>query len=113
MGTRNGRFSAFGAYSAAMRAWWLLLAVLAGCSPEVPPRRIESAAAAEVRTRTFHVGPREITILEIPVQSGRRVEFMRCILVTSDRGESMHCPGETEAVDVPPDVDVPGPADRF
>lgn len=68
-----------------------------GCSQEPPPRRFESAAAAQVQTRTFRFGDAQLIVIDIPVQSGRRVEFARCFVWRSEKSDALHCPAETDA----------------
>lgn len=94
---------------------WLVCAcvVLAGCSQEPPPRRFDSASSYRPSSQSFRFGDGTLTVLEVPLQAGRRVEFQRCFLWKSENAESLQCPGETEAAPMRLPDDPPGVAERY
>jgi hypothetical protein len=90
------------------------LLVLVGCSQqEPPPRRYEPASSYRPSSQSFRFAEGTLTVLEVPLQEGRRVEFQRCFLWRSDRSESLHCQDDTDAAPMRLPDDPPGPAERY
>lgn len=75
------------------------LLVLAGCSgssvADSPPvRKAESAAALQAQSRSFRVASGELVVIEVPLQSGRRVVWQRCF-VWRGASETLTCPSDS------------------
>jgi hypothetical protein len=94
---------------------WLafLCLVLMGCSQEPPPRRFESASSYRPNSQSFRFEGGSLTVLEVPLQEGRRVEFQRCFLWRSERSESLHCLTDTEPAPIRVPDDPRGPSERY
>jgi hypothetical protein len=92
----------------------LVCVVLVGCSQQEPPvRRYEPASAVKPSSQSFRFGDGTLTVLQVPLQEGRRVEMQRCFLWRSERSESLHCSQDTEAAPLRLPDDPPGAADRY
>jgi hypothetical protein len=102
-------------------ASFLVVMVLAGCSEQQerppPQQRYDSASAHKPSSQVFRfpeVPDGSLTVLQVPLQAGRRVEMQRCFLWRSDRSESLHCDSDTDLAPLPrlPD-DPPGAGERY
>jgi len=94
---------------------WLAIAcvVLVGCSQEPAPRRYEPASSYRPSSQVYRFEGGTLTVLEVPLQAGRRVEFQRCFLWKSERSETLNCTQDTEAAPMRLPDDPPGPAERY
>lgn len=94
---------------------WLAVAVvvLVGCSQEPAPRRYEPASSYRPSSQSFRFADGNLTVLEVPLQAGRRVEFQRCFLWKSERSETLNCVTETEAAPMRLPDDPHGAAERY
>lgn len=94
---------------------WLVCAcvLLVGCSQEPAPRRYEPAVARQTSRQAFSFPEGTLTVLEVPLQAGRRVEMQRCFLWRSERSELLQCAQDTEPAATRLPDDPLGAAERY